>query len=154
MNLIERKEYLLKKRNILCAMAAIIAATVLTGCKDKNNDSKDFLLQGTMLENCVVAEINNEKTIIKLVQHNHINNRHYHYQEIGGGVLYTDNEDCISKEIKRIPTPDFENITAYLTEDEIAKAMEGTLMDEDVVNIIFRIKGMSETEDKEVSQSR
>ena len=153
MNLEEIKKKLLNKRNILCATAAISAATLLTGCGEKNDDSKDFLLQGTILENCVVTEINNEKTIVKLVEHN-VSNNHLHYQEIVGGVSYTDSVSCSYGQIPRIPTPNFENIISYLTKDEIKKAAEGTLTDEDIINIVLRINERFETEDKEASLSR
>lgn len=141
MNLNEAKQYLLKKRNILCATAGLMASTILTGCGSK---SKDFLLQGTMLEDCVVIELNNEKMIVKL----DVREGHLHYQEIGGGVEYTDFEFC-SHSLPRISTPNFENVISYLTKEEIEKAMNGTLTENDVVNIIARINEMSVEEDKE-----
>ena len=110
----EIKRNLLKKRNILCATAALTAATVLAGCGKKD---KEYLLQGTILEQSVITEINHEKTIAKLLGHQLTDGSwHFHYQEIGGGVLYNDEEKCDIPSAVKISTPDFENILTYLTD--------------------------------------
>ncbi len=65
---------------------------------------------------------------------------HYHYCDVLTGYSYAKNNgECTDDSIEKLEEIETEPIISYMTEDEIIKAMNGQLDDEDITNIIYRI---------------
>ena len=135
-----------KAKTKLCALAlaGTLMITYLTGCSGKNSKN---LLEGTLLNNCVVTEIDGTMTILK----KNYSSGHYHYTDIVGGILYTDANACQDDRYIKMSSPQFDSIVDYLTEDELKKASAGELTREDIVGIVYRINTLAIENDTENS---
>ncbi len=127
-----------------CVLVGTLAATTLTGCgrNDKNN-----FLEGTILEDtCVVTFEDGAKdiavTLTDCIVDTNTGKYYHHYRSVISGECFA-SEKCISKSTN---SPAFryygitneESITRYLTPNEIAKAMQGELDNNDIIAIVRR----------------
>lgn len=145
MNKNEVKNYLIEKKKKLCAMVLAGAVTLpLIGCGE--NDS---LLQDTILENAIVIEIYGEKRIVRVLN----SGWHKHYVDITNGIRYADEKHaCADCDVFMESLPK-ENLS--LTKEELEKAINKSLTDEDILDIIDRINQEKvELEETENSLSR
>lgn len=134
-----------KKKLYAIALASTLVTTSLTGCgKEKP------LLKGTILENCAVTEINGEKTIVRFYS----DGTHYHYQDIVSGLVYIKENECSNKRYDTLPQDiSFKNITCYLTEEELSKAIQKNLTQEDIIAIVCRVNSEN-TEEEELEKMK
>ena len=125
-------------------LAGTLASSMLTGC----GRSKDNILEGTILENTTVITFNGgSKDIVKPVEVCSSLDSDFHYYSVTSGNCYSDNNCghiCCYCEygcyfLQNTNIEDKENITEYLTPDEIEKAYNGNLTNEDIIEIITRI---------------
>lgn len=122
-----------------CVLVGSLAATTLTGCGgvDRNN-----LLKGTILENtCVVTFEDGSKDIAVAVGTCGDRDYHHYYSIISGE--YFGSSKCTQSTIEGTVVHHYgitneENITGYLTSDELTKAMQGEFDNNDLINIVSR----------------
>lgn len=121
-----------------CVLVGSLTTTMLTGCStDRNN-----ILKGTILENsCVVTFADGSKDIAVAVG-NCDNSEYHHYYSITSGEYFGDHK-CTKKKLEGMVVHHYgitneENITGYLTSDELTKAMKGELNNNDIVSIVSR----------------
>lgn len=123
-------------------LAGSLAVASLTGCcakPDRNN-----ILKGTILENsCVVTFADGTKDIaIAVADCNTKENNFHHYYSVTSGEYFSD-EKCTASEVEHTPVHKYEitceeNITAYLTPEDIEKAISVGLEVNDISSIINR----------------
>ncbi len=122
------------------ALASTIATSVLAGCDNttsNSNSSSNNILSSTVLErSCVVTFDNGAKDIV-VVDSSCYWNKYYHYRSVISGEYYGatgcyDNFHCYN-------IIDSEPISSYLTYEDLTKALQGGLTDEDIIDIINRI---------------
>ncbi len=122
-------------------LAGTLIATTLTGCQ--KNIEENCLLQGTILENtCVVTLEDGSKDFAIAVSSCDHEEYHHYYSVISG--IYFGGNDCWTYVINGNTVHHYgitneENITNYLTTDELTKALEGTLNNEDIIAIVGRV---------------
>lgn len=130
---------------VACALVGTLAATTLTGCEARNGRTtgdRNNLLKGTILENtCVVSFEDGSKDIAVAV--GICNEEAYnHYYSITSGE-YFGGRQCVQEKINGTVIHHYvitneENITGYLTTDELTKATQGELDNNDIIAIISR----------------
>ncbi len=125
-----------------CVLVGTITATALTGCGatvDRNN-----LLKGTILENtCVVTFKDGSKDIAVSIDYCVKTNYNYHhYYSIITGEYFVDEQcDFLTLEgnyVYHYEITNEENILNYLTTDDLKKAMQGNLDNNDIIDIAIR----------------
>lgn len=138
MNSNELKRKLLEKKKSLYAILLTGAITLpLVGC------TKSSLLEGTILEDTCVMKVNDEWRIVKSIPYGN----HKHYRDIETGLIYGVSRKgitCGDENFIYDEMPPVKNLS--LTSEELKKAMDKKLTDEDIINIIERI---NEEENKE-----
>lgn len=123
---------------VACVLAGTLAATTLTGCEDTNRNN---LLKGTILENtCVVTFEDGSKDIAVAIDT--CDDKYHHYYSIISGE-YFGSKNCQKKTIYKTVVHHYgitneENITGYLTTDELTKAIQGELDNNDIITIVSR----------------
>ena len=121
-----------------CVLVGSLAATMLTGCSDRDN-----ILKGTILENsCVVTFDDGSKDIAVAIGSCWESCEYHHYYSITSGEYFGDKK-CTKDRIEGTVVHHYgitneENITGYLTSDELARAMKGELNNDDIVSIVSR----------------
>ena len=120
-----------------CALVGSLAATMLTGCSDRDN-----ILKGTILENSCVVTFDDGSKDIAVAVGNCDNCEYHHYYSITSGEYFGDKK-CTKDRIEGTVVHHYgitneENITGYLTSDELARAMKGELNNDDIVSIVSR----------------
>ena len=121
-----------------CVLVGSLAATMLTGCSDRDN-----ILKGTILENsCVVTFADGSKDIAVAIGSCWESCEYHHYYSITSGEYFGDKK-CTKDRIEGTVVHHYgitneENITGYLTSDELARAMKGELNNDDIVSIVSR----------------
>ena len=135
-----------KKLAAFC-LASGITITSLAGCGQSTEQAKNksYILEGTMLDHTVVATIEGETSVFRSELKRECGlflGSHYHYVDIVSGNSVTDFSYCSDYLVTKMVS-DVENskeIMYYLTEDELKKAMNNELTDEDLIAIVYRIK--------------
>lgn len=139
------------KKSVAIAIAATTIGS-LVGCSEGK-----ALLDGTILDSCVVALVDGKPEILKNLNDNlcvdikgHFINdfKHDHYQNIISDEYLTTYKNCykISENLSYSPVRYIENIQIegsvhyYLDKSEMKKADENELSNADVINIYTRIK--------------
>lgn len=121
-------------------LAGTLAVTTLTGC-EANSDRNNFL-EGTILENsCVITFEDGSKDIAVAVSTCE-DKAYNHYYSITSGE-YFGSRGCTKEKIDGTVVHHYgitneENITSYLTSDELAKAIKGKLDTNNIIDIISR----------------
>ena len=142
----KKAEVINKKAKVKLAtfiLAGTLALSMLTGC----GRSKDNIFKGTILENTTVITFDdNSKDIAKITGLCISENSLYsHYRSITSGIYFSDIEceetyhNNYTDFLHHLNITKEENIVKYLTSDEIEKAYNGNLTDEDITEIITRI---------------
>lgn len=156
------------KRGVALALAATTCS--LAGC------GKKAPLEDTILENSVVALVDGDYEILKVIESDHCyvaddsniksNYDHKHYQNVVTNEYLVDDEDCQKFRIdyssltsytyipRHAEITDIKSITGYLTEEELQKANDNDLTDEDIVKIIARIQALPVEDTKENQKSK
>lgn len=134
------------KKFISITLTGVIALSTLVGC----SNNRKMLFKGNNLNNVNIIIFDNE---LKDVANGdfYCNPRvctgeHIIYRSIVDGEMYTD-DDCKAKSsadylgttLNKYNIQNIENITSYLTIEELEKAKNNKLTDEDISNIIDRI---------------
>lgn len=125
-----------------CVLVGTLAVTTLTGCGSSVGSRKN-LLQGTILENtCVVTFEDGSKDIAVAVS-DCFHKKCHHYYSITSGE-YFGCKNCSKSKIDgsivhHYPVSYEENITGYLTTDQLAKAIKGELDNNDIIAIVGRV---------------
>lgn len=133
--------------------AFLTAGTILftmSGC-----GKKGAILEDTLLEKTFVATVDDDIAILKpqssgesLCSVVEIN-AHYHYFDVISGQWITDAEECVNKYVTEVGNIEkIGSIDSCLTEEEMLKAQNDELTDEDVVSILYRIKEKEEEKTK------
>lgn len=156
------------KRGVALALAATTVGS-LAGC------GKKAPLEDTILENSVVALVDGDYEILKVVKSSYCyvtddsniesSYDHQHYQNVVTNEYLVDNEDCRQFIIRGVwenqlaisryaEITDIKSITDYLTEEELKKANDGSLTDEDIIKIVARIKALPVEDAKENQKSK
>lgn len=144
-----QSKFLKLKRFVL---AGSLVATMLIGC------GKESALDETLLEEAsVITFEDGSKDIARAINtcssFSDDKGDSIHYRSVITGERYSD-EKCTADRpngevIKHYPIVNDESLTGYLTADEIAKAINGNLNDEDIIAIIKRvIEPTTELEEK------
>ena len=129
-----------------CVLVGSLAATTLTGCDIK----KENLLKGTILNNtCVVTFENGSKDIAVAVGICDDQDYHHYYSITSGE--YFGSKKCTKPMIGGTVIHHYgiineENITSYLTSDELTKAVQGKLDNNDIANIVSRTVNSTDEE--------
>ena len=121
-------------------LAGSLVSAALTGCGDK---SADNLLEGTILEGARVITYDDVKDIATPKSLCNGTRNSYHYKSAISGGYFADEKCTHSKTdtghaIQHCNIIDNESIIAYLTTDDLTKAYNGELTDEDIIAIISR----------------
>ena len=130
-----------------CVLIGSLAATTLTGCGDVDRNN---LLKGTILENTVVVTFDNgSKDIAVAISNCNSKEEYHHYYSIISGE-YFGSLKCTKTKINNTVSHHYgitseENISGYLTSDDITKAMKGELNNNDIIAIINRAIESTET---------
>lgn len=130
-------------KQMACVLAGSLAVTTLTGCEDTVD--RNNILKGTILEDtCVVTFDDGTKDIATAIDIcSFLDVNRYHYYSVISGEYFSD-ENCTAYEIEgkiahhHIIT-NKESITGYLTSDELTKAMQGELDNNDLISIVSRV---------------
>ena len=128
-------------------LVSSLTASTLTGC------SNDSLLEDTLLEKTIVVTfIDGSKDIVVPVEVCR-NGEANHYRSIISGSYISDKE-CEHRTygtrgyINHYEITSLESITKYLTSEQLKKAMNGELTNEDIVGIVTKtIEPITETND-------
>lgn len=129
--------------------AFLTAGTILftmSGC-----GKKGAILEDTLLEKTFVATVDDDIAILKPQSSGESVeiNAHYHYFDVISGQWITDAEECVNKSVTEVGNIEkIGSIDSYLTEEEMLKAQNDELTDEDVVSILYRIKEKEEEKTK------
>lgn len=123
-----------------CVLVGSMVATTLTGCVptvDRNN-----ILKGTILENTCVVTFDDGTKDVAIVVASCSSGEYNHYYSIISGE-YFGSEKCTADTIEGTPAHHYtiineENITGYLTSNELTKAIQGELDNNDIITIISR----------------
>ena len=121
-------------------LVGTLAATTLTGCGVAVN--RNNLLKGTILENtCVVTFEDGSKDIAVAIEICEDKDYHHYYSITSGE--YFGSEKCSKEKIEGSVVHHYgitneENITGYLTTDELTKAIQGELDNNDIIAIVSR----------------
>ena len=121
-----------------CVLVGSLTAMTLTGC---SND-KDNLLEGTILEKaCVITFEDGSKEIAVSDAYCKYDNVFLYYSIVSGE--YFSDDECphigMSETIHKYDIVQAEVITKYLTADDLTKASQGELTNDDVINIVTRV---------------
>jgi len=104
---------------------------------------KDSVLEDTLLEKALVGTIDGDAAIFREVE----KAGHIHYFNIINGEYITDCKDCEKTYIRIVEEITIEgSIYTYLTEEELLKALNSELTEEDIVAIIKRVQNSLEEE--------
>lgn len=151
------KNFKLKTAALLSAGTMVLS---MTGCGDKNN--KNSILEDTLLEKTIVATVDGDISVLRPIssknraysQYEAGSKEHQHYFDIiNGGYITTDRENCDSSLVTAVESIEKKgSIQSFLTEDEMLKAKNDELTEDDVVAIVYRIK--ESTEEKENSKAK
>ncbi len=147
----------MKKR--LQLFAATLGVTITTlGCGAKESTTKNYILEGTLLDKCVVAEIDGDVSVLRpnssrnnasSAKESDIN-EHIHYFDITNGETITDEQKCLNYHVnKKDSIEEIGRIDTYLTEEELVKANHNQLTNEEIIAILYRVKEQVQTEKKE-----
>lgn len=140
----------MKRKNKIVTIALLSSMVLsLTGCSEgsqvKVSDSYS-ILSGSMLEGAIVADVDGTLEVIKSANFRYDSpniyvGSHTHYLNIGNGELITDTEDsCSILNIRKVKSIEIlSSIDNYLTDDELIKASNKELTEEDVAQIVNRI---------------
>lgn len=127
-----------------------LALSLLAGCGKKDN-----VLEDTILEETVVGTVDGDVAILRYHHSDYGTGRaekrnteeHAHYYDIVNGEYITDFKSCTNISVRTVKEITVEgSIYTYLTEEELLKAMNSELTDEDIVAIIKRIQNSLEEE--------
>lgn len=141
-----KRKLLEKKKSLYAILLTGTLALPLVGC------AKSSLLAGTILEDTCVMEINGEWRIVRSVYPVE-GGVHIHYEDIESGLIFVldDSKDmCNEKNFVLDSMPPVKNLS--LTSEELKKAMDKELTDEDIVKIIARINGENKENDDNLSR--
>ena len=144
-----------KKVRLQSLVAAVIVASSLTGCKEKEEPTpaEQYINNSIVITNdigkkYIVRKVNQESITESL------NAKHTHYYDVVTKEYYSDLETCNAFIYKRkgirplyVNVSITENLVDYLTAEEYTKIMKDELSIDDCAEIIARIK---ESEIKEV----
>ena len=137
------------KKFISLTLAGVVMLSTLVGCSNGMKNRK-LWFKGDNLKNVSVIFFNDE---VKDVATNNLycsprvcTGKHEVYRSVVNGEMFTD-DDCKAKSsadylgtnLNKYDIKIIENITSYLTIEEIEKANKNELTEEDVSNIITRI---------------
>ena len=129
-----------------CVLVGSLTIMTLTGCgsMDSNaSNDRNYILKGTILENARVITFDDGTKEIAVVDSYCIHSNYSHYYSIISGEYFSD-EKCRNDVLNRksnykyVITND-ESITKYLTADDLTKASQGELTNDDVINIVTRV---------------
>ncbi len=132
------------------AIAGSILAASLTGC---GSSKKSFLNKTSLEKTSVVTFCDGSKDLVNTLKNPCRDSLEYnHYVSLISGNYYSDME-CKHVQVDGEVNHHYdilsvENITKYLTDDEITKAINDELTDEDVKIIIERITEPQEVKSK------
>lgn len=126
---------------VSCALTGALAATALVGCSGRNS-----VLDGTVLEDSVVVTFSDDSKDVAIAVESCEDSSLPHYQSVTSGVLYG-NEYCSHKNdgffdfrpIHHYSIINEENILQYLTLEELKKANNDELTEDDIITIIERV---------------
>ncbi len=137
-----------------CVLVGTLVATTLIGCRKA--EERNNLLKGTMLENtCVITLEDGTKDIAIAVSSCDRDEYHHYYSVISGE--YFSGKKCESNAINRTVIHHYgitneENIISYLTTDDLEKAIQGKLDNDDIITIISRV--MEPTNEEENTKTK
>ncbi|MBO5138653.1 MAG: hypothetical protein J6B89_03325 [Bacilli bacterium] len=131
------------------ASAFLTAGSMLftmVGC-----NKKDHLLEDTLLDKTIVATVDGDISVLKernsregtLLGSNESNiAEHVHYLDVVNGQWITDDaKNCCNRSVIKVNSIEKEgNILSYLTEEEMLKAKDDSLTEDDIISILYRIK--------------
>ena len=131
--------------------AAVIVASSLTGCKEKNTieptTPADIYVHDTVVITSDVGKKYIVKRITRVGCENPFSLEHYHYYDVVTKNYYSDDESCNNYAYRNesiiatyINVANIESISDYLTTEEITKLMKDELSIDDCTEIIIRIK--------------
>lgn len=137
-------------------LAGTLIATMLTGC-----GKKESLLEGTILENThVITFEDGTKDIAKPFDSCEMYSDDYgnsiHYKSVVTSDFYSD-LSCTAVNprgsmISHYPISKEESIVVYLTQEDIEKAMNNNLTDDDLITIVSRIMNPEEKSEEQTGE--
>ena len=112
-----------------CVLVGSITATTLTGCG--TSVDRNTVLKGTFLDNACVVTFDNGNKDIAVSAGSCFTSQYNHYYSIISGEYYADDK-CEKNKIEgnvmnHYKITSVENITSYLTTEELSKAIQGIL---------------------------
>ena len=130
------------KTGIAFGLATITLGSV-SGCVDKGS-----LLSGTKLEDAIVATVDGEKQVLRLISIGDNGDKgDNHYLNIETGEIITDSAECPGHwnmgnfvNPRYTEVKDVRSISVYLTEEDLKKIVSEKFSDSDIIEIIARIK--------------
>ena len=142
-----------KKKLMALALAGVIASTG-SGCARNTGSLDGSTLANTKVITTTDGKIEIVRDIYKSSNDRYCklynDNTHHHYRDVISGNYYSDSESCEKYEHNFrdifpivLDVASVESITDYLTPEEIAKSANGQLTEDDITNIILRIKTQS-----------
>ena len=118
------------------------------------NEKKKSLLEGTVLEDAFVISFNSGlKDVVRVTGFSTETGKHV-YQSILSGAMFADSgekqniEWCANHRVFLQPVTTNESITSYLTAEEMIKALNNELTQEDLVNVVTRAVIPSEEQNR------
>jgi hypothetical protein len=147
----------LKKRILILLKIAAMLAT-LSGCFGKSN-SKDHALEGTLLDKAVVGTVDDNTAFLRAKNSKANGNfgcdadasipSHQHYTDIINGEVLTDSDDCINSNTRKCEGIEIiDDILSALTPEELEKAINNGLTNQDLIDILTRIRKTKEEKEK------
>ncbi len=139
----------ISKKIISLTLTGFITISSLVGCSN-NIKNKTISFKGSNLKNVNIIIYNNEeKDIANRVSYcspRVCTGDHDVYKSVVDGEMFTDDEckakssaDYLGTTLNKYDIKNMENITTYLTLEELEKANKNELTEEDISNIITRI---------------
>lgn len=150
----------MKKSTRLAAMALALGITVgsTSGCSNKKDS---YLLQETIFDKTIVANVNGNIAFVR-PESSRVDclgfiegaaDEHIHYFDIISGQWITNSEYCVNRTgvLKNFDIEEMGSMLEYLTEEEMKKANEGSLTEDDIIAIMYRIK---QSDDKSLTLTK
>ena len=154
-------------KGLVVGACALTLTATLAGCGGKN------LLDGTILEGAVVADVDGDIEILRETyfydsDHKYVLencDNHKHYINIATGEVIADSDgQCLRVRTyysgnnnefvnpRNVNVSNMKSISNYLTEEEYQKANKGELTDDDIIKIVTRIKSTSVEDETQKSR--